>query len=687
MSGCPPAAAATSDVVAPTAGDNVDAVRRRERAARKAERAAIRASREAKRAAKRARHGRDGDGNSPLAPPKSPSRPSARLRQDERPGDARGSSPQPPLRRPPVPAAPAVPVVAAAAVRAAPAPGPPLSTTPSVGASTPLEAPAPKEPAFVWRKKVESLRKRGIERTPAEEAAHHAEVVAELARAKARRAEREAERAEAEEAASAAAREAEQAAHAGATAAEAAFGVAQHYARQAIRLRSRRPSRLDAMARNVRTDLVDVPPAAEPPYRLLRGGGGGGGRGGDPEPLSVAELEDIHVGVLEEQAAAPSFYGEPPPAEEEGGRVAVDRSVPPLDLRMTYWRCLEVLTVDALADARAREAQLAGGDGEGEPGSDGGVGGGGGGSVPPALAAELARLLDGKTGEELAEREAVLRAKVDSAVDGDAGDMAFWRLALRRLRSKRAATTLDGLHAQLLAIKLERLPDEEEEVQSADETDEAAGSAGGGAEPLEVIYGSGSGRVHGGRGGKVKASSIGAHWADAPGGRGGEAGEAFADEVAVAPRRAARAFDADGRPIFFAWNDKYRPRKPRFYNRVHTGYEWNKYNRTHYDHDNPPPKTVEGYKFNIFYPDLVDPSVTPTYKLSAVGGGSSGGANGPGASDVCVLTFSAGPPYEDIAFKIVNREWEHSHRRGFRCSFERGILHLWFNFRRLRYRR
>ena len=40
----------------------------------------------------------------------------------------------------------------------------------------------------------------------------------------------------------------------------------------------------------------------------------------------------------------------------------------------------------------------------------------------------------------------------------------------------------------------------------------------------------------------------------------------------------------------FWWHDKYRPRKPRYFNRVHTGYEWNKYNQTHYDHDNPPPK-------------------------------------------------------------------------------------------------
>lgn len=62
-------------------------------------------------------------------------------------------------------------------------------------------------------------------------------------------------------------------------------------------------------------------------------------------------------------------------------------------------------------------------------------------------------------------------------------------------------------------------------------------------------------------------------------------------------------------------SDKYRPRKPRYFNRVHTGFEWNKYNQTHYDMDNPPPKIVQGYKFNIFYPDLIDKNVTPQYFL------------------------------------------------------------------------
>ncbi|XP_063312687.1 splicing factor Cactin-like [Pelobates fuscus] len=68
----------------------------------------------------------------------------------------------------------------------------------------------------------------------------------------------------------------------------------------------------------------------------------------------------------------------------------------------------------------------------------------------------------------------------------------------------------------------------------------------------------------------------------------------------------------------YLWADKYRPRKPRFFNRVHTGFEWNKYNQTHYDFDNPPPKIVQGYKFTIFfYPDLIDKRSTPEYFLEA----------------------------------------------------------------------
>ncbi|KAL4529491.1 hypothetical protein Ndes2526A_g04276 [Nannochloris sp. 'desiccata'] len=127
------------------------------------------------------------------------------------------------------------------------------------------------------------------------------------------------------------------------------------------------------------------------------------------------------------------------------------------------------------------------------------------------------------------------------------------------------------------------------------------------------------------------------------------------------------------------WHEKYRPRKPKYFNRVHTGYDWNKYNKTHYDGDNPPPKTVQGYKFNIFYPDLIDPGKAPSYKVE----------EDPESDDgsTCIVRFSAGPPYEDIAFRIVNKNWELNPKRGFKCVFERGILHLYFNYKREFYRR
>ncbi|KAI8624783.1 mid region of cactin-domain-containing protein [Xylariaceae sp. FL1651] len=126
------------------------------------------------------------------------------------------------------------------------------------------------------------------------------------------------------------------------------------------------------------------------------------------------------------------------------------------------------------------------------------------------------------------------------------------------------------------------------------------------------------------------------------------------------------------------WADKYRPRKPRYFNRVQMGYEWNKYNQTHYDHDNPPPKVVQGYKFNIFYPDLIDKTKAPTFKITREHGRRKGESLAPaGEEDTCLIRFIAGPPYEDIAFRIVDREWDYSAKkdRGFKSSFDK-LLHV-----------
>ena len=80
---------------------------------------------------------------------------------------------------------------------------------------------------------------------------------------------------------------------------------------------------------------------------------------------------------------------------------------------------------------------------------------------------------------------------------------------------------------------------------------------------------------------------------------------------------------------------------------------------------------VQSYRFTIFCPDLVDITKAPTYRIQKE----------PGNDDTCILHFRIGPPYEDLAFRIVNKEWEYSHKKGFKSTFDRGVLQLHFNFK------
>ncbi|CAK3748539.1 related to cactin [Lecanosticta acicola] len=139
-----------------------------------------------------------------------------------------------------------------------------------------------------------------------------------------------------------------------------------------------------------------------------------------------------------------------------------------------------------------------------------------------------------------------------------------------------------------------------------------------------------------------------------------------------------------------SWSSQYRPRKPKYFARLQLGYEWNKYNQTHYDHENPPPKVVQGYRFNVFYPELVDKMKAPTYRIERENGRKRGQTLAPaGEDDTCLIRFVAGPPYEDIAFRIVDKEWDYSAKRerGFRSSFDKGILQLHFQFKKIYYRK
>ena len=95
----------------------------------------------------------------------------------------------------------------------------------------------------------------------------------------------------------------------------------------------------------------------------------------------------------------------------------------------------------------------------------------------------------------------------------------------------------------------------------------------------------------------------------------------------------------------FAWQQKYTPQKPIFFNKVKSGYDWNQYNQTHYDLKHPPPKVIQGYSFNIFYPDLVDKTKQPSFAVEA-------DKTDP---NWCVIRFHAGAPYEDVAFRVEER--------------------------------
>nr|BAN66205.1 conserved hypothetical protein [Babesia bovis] len=109
--------------------------------------------------------------------------------------------------------------------------------------------------------------------------------------------------------------------------------------------------------------------------------------------------------------------------------------------------------------------------------------------------------------------------------------------------------------------------------------------------------------------------------------------------------------------------------KPLFAARVTMSYEWNKYNLAHFDVDNPPPKSVQGFKFSIFYSDLEDPKATPQWKLVKDGN----------SSETCLLVFKGARPYAPLAFRIPAREWDTDPSRGFKNCFSDGVLHLYFN--------
>ena len=259
---------------------------------------------------------------------------------------------------------------------------------------------------------------------------------------------------------------------------------------------------------------------------------------------------------------------------------------------------------------------------------------------------EIRKLFVGQSNDELAKTRNDFQEKIrktshaaifDPSLEGGA---EYWKTALNQLNVHVATMELSDLHNKMLVRQLEKLERKKAEMEAADargETSEAVGDND--AEKMLI------------------PKNVSPGFGDL------EEELGLQDEVNLGG-------------VSYGWQDKWLPRKPRYFHRVKSGYDWNAYNRTHYDTDNPPPKIVQGYRFNVFYPDLIDKTKTPQYFLEKAD-----------SDEYCIIRFSAGPPYEDIAFKIINREWNRSRKHGFCSKFERGVLTLYFSFATHWYRR
>ncbi|KAH9071647.1 mid region of cactin-domain-containing protein [Lactarius deliciosus] len=477
---------------------------------------------------------------------------------------------------------------------------------------------------FRWHKKNEKEKKIGL--SPAEaqrkDAMRRQEAKEELERLNHRRAEREAEQRLREEEEVRMQRLAESAQMAEWTAKDGDFQLDQERRRAAIRVKEKRAKAIDFLALNLRyvnpIDGEDEPEEAgleidlDEPYNIL-------------DNLSPDQVNELHDDI--------EHY------------LSLEKS----EVNIEFWTNMMVVCKDRLD--RIKSDQHLGRE------------------AAAAVEADVTALLQGKSYDHLLALQRQIQAKLTS---GEPVDTDYWEGLLKKLLVWKSKAKLKSLHEVVVRNRLEQLRkrQRDEALQAQEELLEGVASvAAKGKFPPPTIEPAGSQQAveeavditklpHEERQVDIVLESDDKDalmWRQ-------QVARILHLRRCIAPRLSViwteeeELFNLEeniARPAAYNWEDKYRPRKPRYFNRVHTGYEWNKYNQTHYDTDNPPPKVVQGYKFNIFYPDLIDKSKAPTYKI----------VKEPGNDETVLLHFSAGPPYEDIAFRVVNREWEYSHKR------------------------
>lgn len=496
---------------------------------------------------------------------------------------------------------------------------------------------------FRWAKKSEKEKKMGI--TPAEaqrrDEERRREAKEEIIRLNQKRAEREKEQALREEEESRMARMAESAAMSEWVAKEDDFYLEQSRKRAVIRVRENRAKPIDLLAINLK--WID-PGQSEDEKRAK-----------DAEGHPADELEEDDEADLEIDLEEPYLLFnnlDLDETEELHQDIQMYLSLEKREQHLDFWRSMIVVCDDKLEELRAEA---------GEVSQEAGIRS----RLDASVKADMNAMLSKKTYKELLALQDQVRRKLQS---GEPVDVEYWEGLLKTIVVWRAKAKLSDMHEVIIRNRLEHL--------RRRQTIETERRLRLGLPTLE--------------------EERAAKQAEAT--RRKEEREkerAQVDESAVDlyAREAGKDLDED-EDLFnldedlsnvqslrnigsYDWEDKYRPRKPRYFNKVNTGFEWNKYNQSHYDTDNPPPKVVQGYKFNIFYPDLLDKSKAPIYKI----------VKEKGNDETCLIVFEAGPPYETIGFRIVNKPWNMSHNRGFKAVFERGVLQLYFQFQRQWYRK
>ncbi|CED85428.1 Cactin [Phaffia rhodozyma] len=530
---------------------------------------------------------------------------------------------------------------------------------------------------FKWVKKAEKDKKAGIslEESSRRDAIRRVEAKEELERLNKRRAEREEEMQLREEEESRMARLAESAMMEDWINKEDDFHLEQARRRAGIRMKENRAKAIDFLAINLR---FAQPYVEEEKHGLDKDDSGWGwddaGLEMDiEEPYKI--FDNLTLADTEELREDINMY------------LSLEKSPSNIE----FWQSM--LTV---CTARLRELRSATLPEESRPN--------------PAVEAEISNLLSGKSLVQLEQLEGSVQAKLSS---GEPVDTDYWEGLLRSLQVWKARAKLHAMHEVVLQNRLEQLRLRQREdalkvqsdvaaLVSSTQSRLAAGETEFGADLEDIEEETAEGNVEEvwdeeemeielvdpkkfsyedrlivvleedevfkklfAQRRQITSTKFVPRSARPNVNTGLDASASAADLQAEALYRAeaAKKLDEDeeifnieeglGNVTSYTWQDKYRPRKPRYFNRVHTGFEWNKYNQTHYDSDNPPPKVVQGYKFNIFYPDLINNQEAPTYVI----------VRDKEEPEIATIIFKAGPPYEDIAFKIVNKEWEHSHKR------------------------